>query len=493
MAIAIRVRVTWDDTILEDRVFSGRKQVRIGAGRWAQAATSGEEERYVTLTRRGAGFTLRIEPGAADAIEFPGEERVELRGMTSPFVRQLDPPYGAGKLTVGAANGTPTTIEFERVVVGDQSRDRALVAWTCAAVVLALLSGGSYRLVRLFGDGDKPQWGRPPTLSDRDASRMRVRIGPDGVGASRPQAGRGTSLHGSLTGNRGVQATESVTHVEEPTVEVARPRPRLHASQRPGTATVENSTATEHVLGTPPPTTVTPPLERNLSRGAVIEEAQAALLAADLRRAVDSFSRASKQAPLDYDQLNWLGLAHYLTAQYDDAERVWNQARALDGTRADAVNNLASVAKRRGRTDDELALLGQALALAPGDCHASNSLALAQAKRGNRAEALATLATSDASCGGGYAYTSIQKAGILAIGGDRDGALTELESGLSRVDTLIAIKEFEVWIDLELDPAFSSLRGSPRFTALVAKYLPRAATWKDAAHAGNTPELDGTF
>jgi hypothetical protein len=476
MAIAIRVRVTWDDTILEDRVFVGRKQVRIGAGQWAQASTPGQADRYVTLRRRGAGIELRIDPGAAEVIEFPGEERVDLGGMTTPFVRRLDPPYGSGKLTVGAANGTPTTIEFERVVVGDQARDRALLAWTAAAAVLALLSGGSYRLVRLFGDGDKPQWGRPPTISDRDASRMRVRIGPDGVGASRPQAGRGSALHGTPTGTPRALLAESHSWPNLPETQAAHPRPRHPSIERSGTLAVEPPAVRTNRR---PPTVTLTPRVKEPPRDQVIEEAQGALLAADLRRAIDSFSRASKQAPLDYDQLNWLGLAHYLTAEYDDAERVWKEARVLDANRPDAVNNLASVAKRRGRTDEELALLAAALALQPKDCHASNSLALAQAKSGRRDQALATLAESDVSCGGGYAYTAIQKAGILALSGDRDGALTELESGLSRVDTLIAVKEFEVWIDLSLDPAFSSLRASPRFAQLVTKYLPRAATWKD--------------
>src|SRR5439155_16341551 len=137
-----------------------------------------------------------------------------------------------------------------------------------------------------------------------------------------------------------------------------------------------------------------------LSRKEQVDAAEAALLQANLRSAIDSFEHAAETGPLDYDELNWLGLSHYLLGELDEAEKVWTDARALDAARPDAINNLASVAKRRGQTEDEVKLLTQALAVAPEDCHALNSLALAQAKLGQKSDALATLLRSVQACGG---------------------------------------------------------------------------------------------
>ncbi len=474
--MGVRIRVIWDETVVEDRIHFGDR-IFIGSGSLATVAVPGEPGRYVVLTVRGKTIELRAARGTADAIEFPGEPVVDARALDETLVRSMEPPFGSGRITVGGA-----VVEFERWVGDKPRRDKLLFAFSMAAALLAMLAGGSYRLVRLFGDGERPLWGRPPSLSEHDASSMRVHIGPDGMGAMRPQAGLGLALRGRA--KNPLLAAAPVKHVAPKQTKARSGHPRATLPNDAGKKLVYTGKDGEVK---DPSTAKDPPTGQRLSREKVIENAQAALLQADLRSAIDSFSTAAKKAPLDYDQLNWLGLAHYLNGEYDDASTEWQKARGFDDTRADAINNLASLAKRRGDTDGELALLRQALDREPHDCHASNSLALALAKSKQAKEAETELAESDSNCGGGYAYTSIQRAAIRALAGDKDTAFKELEAGLSRIDTMIPVKEYEVLADLTLDPAFANLRSDPRFDELTRKYLPRA-TANQAASAAESAE-----
>ncbi len=463
--LALRIIVEWDGTVVEDRLYRERDLVLVGSGPAAQTVAPGPDGRYVAFVRRGNAWSLHVPAGVVRAIDVPGEpladgERgykrtLSLSGVETARCGSLVFDDASGEVGGASRDASgeavpgrrpATIVTFELCELGGTRRDRALYGWAAAALLLAVVGGGTYKLSRMLGPGDRPQWGRPEPLAARDANYLRIKLGPDGKGASRPQAGRGQMLR-------------------------ARPRGTKKALKKPPQVA---SVAKRHLGNRKAPAIVKPTVKPRVE---LIQEAQAALLNADLREAVDSFSKAEKDGPLDYDQLNWLGLAHYMQGSYDDAERVWQKARALDPLRPDAINNLANVAKRRGDTAAEIALIGEALSLSPNDCHATNGLALALAKSSDpaqRARAAAMLATSDTACGGDYAYTSIQRAALFALDGQRDAAFKALESGLAHVDTLVPIKEFEVWTDLTLDPAFASLRGDARFTSLTTRYLPRA-------------------
>jgi tetratricopeptide (TPR) repeat protein len=432
--LALRLIVEWDGVVLEDRLFRHRDLVLVGTGPHATVVAPGPEERYVAFVRRGDAWELRLPAGVARALEVPGEPAHD----GAMAVRRTLAVAGVEAARCGALQFAGATVSFELVPLAGARGDRALWGWTAAALLLALAGGGSYELVRAYHGDDSESWAHMRPQPRPERGHLHVRLGPDGAGASRPQAGLGAALHGTADGGK---------------------------TPLPPTPPPVQSTRALH----PTPAPAAP------SRAERIERAQAALLNADLRRAADEFSRAEKEGPLDYDQLNWLGLAHYMQGAYDQASDAWERARTLDPDRADAINNLANVAKRRHDEHAERSLIDAALSLSSDDCHATNGLALILAKGGKNREALAMLERSDAACGGGYAYTAIQRAAVLALAGDRDGAFGELERGLGQLDRLVPIKEFEVWNDLTLDPAFASLRGDRRFIALVQRYLPRAS------------------
>jgi tetratricopeptide (TPR) repeat protein len=439
--LALRLIVEWDGAVVEDRLFVHHAIVWVGTGRYATVVAPGPEERYVTFARRGDAWELRLPGGVARSFEVPGEPSHD--GATA--LRRTLAVAGVEAARCGTLQLENATVTFELVPLKGRRRDHALWGWAAAALVLALAGGGTYELATNaeWRKNDQEAWSRLVRKQQRDRGHIRVRLGPEGQGSARPQAGQGVALHGEAHGPR----------LPPPPSNPTPPSPS--PSSTPGT----------HASAPEP----------RLTRDQRLERAQAALLNADLRRAVDDLARVEKEGPLDYEQLNWLGLAHYMQGSYADAAAAFERARALDPERADAINNLANVAKRRHDEAGERALLDQALALSGEDCHATNGLALILAKQGRRDEALDMLQRSDEACGGGYAYTAIQRAAILALDHDGDGALRELERGLGQLDTLVPIKEFEAWNDLTLDPAFASLRGDQRFTALLARYLPRAS------------------
>jgi Tfp pilus assembly protein PilF len=544
MALALRIRVTWQGDVIEDVVHEGARAVRVGAGERAQVVAPGDPSRMVHFRRRwvsylpmacvaaatagglmvilgpvslvyghlprwaaisaawgtflGAlmliagsvvglvaskmvkkAFRLEVPAGGADRIEFPGEEAIETK---EDFRRILG--NGCGRLAIGGSD-----VDFEVMRTERDYSFLYLTAGLGVIAVMALFAGSMYHIVRQWGDGHSPRWGEPVALGAEQAKFLRVTMDPGAQGASRLAAGEGLARHG-IPDSLLVRDTKP----EKKPVAVAKV-PKKHHTPRKVAPPIpdENSNTFVRTVATNNTTdddwdeddeeTVTDDLDdddKAVDKDKLLTSGQQALLAAELRSAIDSLTAAEKTDQLDYDNLNWLGLAHYFLGQNTEAETRWNAALAMDPSRPDAVNNLGGIAKRRGDTAGEIAAYEKALALRPGDCHALNSMSLALAKQGKFDDAMKTLAESDTACGGQYAYTFIQRAGIYSLEGKSKDAMNELEQGLGKVDTLIPIKEYEVEADLLLDPAFAQLRREPAFETLTKKYLPRAVQSKQA-------------
>src|SRR5207302_4811654 len=142
------------------------------------------EGRYVAFVRRGAAWELRVPAGVCRAVDVPGEP---LADGADGYQRTLA-MAGVEVARCGSLVFDDAIVTFELIELAGLRHDRALWGWAAAALLLATLGGGTYKLVRALGDGDRPQWGRPQPLAARDANHLRVKIGPDGKGASRPQA-----------------------------------------------------------------------------------------------------------------------------------------------------------------------------------------------------------------------------------------------------------------------------------------------------------------
>ena len=200
--LALRIIVEWDGAVVEDRLYQERDLVLVGSGPAATSVAPGPEGRYVAFVRRGETWAIHVPAGVVHAIDVPGEA---LADGAAGYKRTLS-LTGVETARCGSLVFDDAIVTFELCEMGGPSRrDRALYGWAAAAIVLALVGGGTYKLSRVVGPGDRPQWGRPEPLASRDANVLRVKIGPDGKGASRPQAGRGQMLHATSKGTKKAQ------------------------------------------------------------------------------------------------------------------------------------------------------------------------------------------------------------------------------------------------------------------------------------------------
>jgi tetratricopeptide (TPR) repeat protein len=174
--------------------------------------------------------------------------------------------------------------------------------------------------------------------------------------------------------------------------------------------------------------------------------------------AVKEARRAVELVPGDAHLQAGLGYRLYWARRYDEAVTELTAALKLDPDLATSHYFIGRCRLQQNRLDDARAAFLRARALSPRDANLLSAVGYLDALTGKRKEAERILAEMERLAHDGLPF-DLQIAGIHAALGQKTMALDWLENALAaREGTL-------VW--LKIDPWFESLRGEPRFAAIL--------------------------
>jgi TolB-like protein/tetratricopeptide (TPR) repeat protein len=169
------------------------------------------------------------------------------------------------------------------------------------------------------------------------------------------------------------------------------------------------------------------------------------------------WEQAAANDPLNIFVLDSLAFGYYSVGKFSEAEANARKVMELSPTAPASHINLAQMLLAQGKQDAALAEIEK-----ESDAgFRTYSLARAYAVLGRRAESLAAIALVEKSFATNQPYSI---ASVYALLGERDQAFIWLERAYQRHDSeLVGIPPFTV------DPDIKSLRGDPRYKALVRK------------------------
>jgi len=176
--------------------------------------------------------------------------------------------------------------------------------------------------------------------------------------------------------------------------------------------------------------------------------------------AVKEARRAVDLAPGDARVRAGLGYRLYWARRYEDAVAELTAALKLDPTLETAQYFIGRARVQQGRFVEARAAFTRARELSPRDANLLSGSAYLEAMAGKRNEAERILAELERLANRGHPFAS-QVAGIHAALGHKAVALGWLETALSAREGAL------VW--LKIDPRFESLRGEPRFAAILTR------------------------
>ena len=176
--------------------------------------------------------------------------------------------------------------------------------------------------------------------------------------------------------------------------------------------------------------------------------------------AVKEAHRAVELAPEDAHVRAGLGYRLYWARRYDEAVTELAESLKLDPTLEAAQYFIGRARVQQGRFDEARGAFARARELSPRDANLLSASAYLEALAGKRKEAERLLAEMEKLARRGLPFAS-QVAGVHAALGHKAIALGWLERALSGKEGAL------VW--LKIDPRFESLRGEPRFTAILGE------------------------
>jgi TolB-like protein/tetratricopeptide (TPR) repeat protein len=179
----------------------------------------------------------------------------------------------------------------------------------------------------------------------------------------------------------------------------------------------------------------------------------AALAAGDLANAEEFAQQASAKDPLDGETYMMLGQAYYCEGRFSEAEDSYRKALDLIPARPALHSTLGLVLLARGKHEEALQEITRETDLGEQD----TALAGTYQILGRTADARSALAQLEAERGNSDAYSIAQ---IYALRGDRERTFLWLDR---------AYQQHEYFMQMKVDPWFSSVRGDPRYKALLRK------------------------
>jgi TolB-like protein/DNA-binding SARP family transcriptional activator/Flp pilus assembly protein TadD len=154
------------------------------------------------------------------------------------------------------------------------------------------------------------------------------------------------------------------------------------------------------------------------------------------------------------------GVRHFMARDFTGAAQLMEPALKVGPNTIPALQWLALSYVQMGRANDAIAALEPAIRRADVQPGVQGSLAIAYVAAGRQADARALVHALEARAQREY-FTRTWLVRVYAALGDKDRALTWLET---------AYEERDHWLTItNVDPSFDSLRGEPRFRAILAK------------------------